>query len=147
MSSRKITGLFATIAMILMLAPAIHAQTVRHGTIVELTPIENRGADETDATKTKRKIGGFLGQVAGTALAVKGGAAGAAVGGVAPQVGENAAAKIGDQGPSAHYMVKLKLDTGKVVSTTQRREDIQGLSAGSRVSVTGTGGDIQLQAE
>lgn len=147
MSSRKTTWLFAAIAMTLTLMPAAHAQDVRHGTVVELKPIENRGADETDTTKNKRKIGGFLGQVAGSALALKGGVAGAAAGGVAPQVGENAAAKIGDQGPAAHYMVKLKLDTGKVVSTTQRREDIQGLSAGSRVSVTGTGGDIQLHAE
>lgn len=147
MSSRKITGLFATIAMILMLTPAVHAQTVRHGTIVELTPIENRGTDESDTTKTKRKIGGFLGQVAGSALAIKGGTAGAVVGSAAPKLGENTAAQIGDQGPSAHYMVKLQLDTGKVLSTTQRREDIQGLNPGSRVSVTGTGGDIQLHAE
>ncbi|WNL46988.1 hypothetical protein RKE25_04940 [Dyella sp. BiH032] len=146
MHSRKMAWLFA-MAMPLALIPAAHAQTVRHGTIVTLTPIDNRGDDETATTKTKRKIGGFLGQVAGSALALKGGTAGAAVGSVAPQVGENTAAKIGDQGPSAHYMVKLKLDTGKVLSTTQRREDIEGLTSGSRVSVTGTGEDIQLRAE
>lgn len=146
MHSRKTAWLLA-LAIPLALVSAAHAQTVRHGTITALTPIENRGDDETATTKTKRKIGGFLGQVAGSALALKGGTAGAAVGSVAPKVGEDTAAKIGDQGPSAHYMVKLKLDTGKVVSTTQRREDIEGLSPGSRVSVTGTGGDIQLRAE
>jgi outer membrane lipoprotein SlyB len=146
MHSRKITWLFA-ITMPFALMPAAHAQEVRHGTIVALTPIENRGDDETAGTKTKRQIGGFLGQVAGSALALKGGTAGAVVGSAAPKVAENTAAKIGDQGPPAHYMVKLKLDTGKVLSTTQRREDIQGLSAGSKVSVIGTGGDIQLRAE
>ena len=146
MRSRKISWLFA-IAMPFVLMSAPRAQEVRHGTVVALTPIENRGDDETAGTKTKRKIGGFLGQVAGSALAIKGGTAGAVVGSAAPKLGENTAAQIGDQGPSAHYMVKLQLDTGKVLSTTQRREDIQGLNPGSRVSVTGTGGDIQLRAE
>lgn len=146
MQTRMLAWLFA-IAMPLASMSATHAQEVRHGTVVALTPIENRGDDETATTKTKRKIGGFLGQVAGSALALKGGTAGAAVGSVAPKVGENTAAKMGDQGPSAHYMVKLKLDTGKVVSTTQRREDVEGLSPGSRVSVTGAGGDMQLHAE
>jgi outer membrane lipoprotein SlyB len=138
--------LFAAIAISLFMAGDICAWEARHGTIVELTPIDNRGDDETEITKKKRKFGNLMGQLAGQAMVAKGGTARMVADG-APGTGELIATRIGPDGPAAHYMVKLKIDGGKTLAVTQRRRDLDDLHVGSRVSILGTGEDIQLRPE
>ncbi|WP_426702125.1 hypothetical protein ACPPVV_03675 [Rhodanobacter sp. Col0626] len=128
-----------------------HAQQTRHGVVTAIQSIDNRGKDETTATKTKRKIGGMLGGLGGTLFAVRGGEAGHMLGAGATQAGQqagdNLAAKVGDQGPAAHYMVKLRLDGGKVLPTVQEAQNIKGLHEGSKVRVEGTGANTRLFAD
>jgi transcriptional antiterminator Rof (Rho-off) len=126
-------------------------QSARHGVIITMQAIDNRGDDETQTTKNKRSIGGMLGKIGGSLFAIHGGEAGHLVGGGAAdagqQVGGNLAAKVGDQGPAAHYMVKLRLNDGKILPTVQKGRDIQGLHEGSKVRVEGSGDIIRLNAE
>jgi hypothetical protein len=128
-----------------------HAQQARHGVIVSMKAIDNRGDDENQATKAKRNVGSMLGRIGGSLFAIHGGEVGHTLGGGAAeaggQVGGNVAAKVGDQGPAAHYMVQLKLDSGKVLPTVQKGQDVQGLHAGSKVRVDGSGDSVRLYAE
>lgn len=143
-----IAATFMTLATTFM--PA-HAQQIRHGVVMTIQAIDNRGDDETQSTKNKRNIGGLLGKIGGDLLAIHGGEAGHIMGGGAEQagqqVGSNVAAKIGDQGPATHYMVKLRLNDGNILPILQKGNDVRNLHAGSKVRIEGTGDDIRLYAE
>lgn len=143
------TWLMLSILLVAALLSAPVAAAARYGVIVDMQPIENRGDDESQTTKTKRKVGGLLGQVAsfGIAASGKGGSAGVVASSAAPAAGEYAATKIGDQGPATRYMVKVKLDSGKTLATTQLREQLGGIKLGSRVRVEGKGDAALLYAE
>lgn len=146
-------SLLLAMVVVILSSPifTIHAQQIRHGVVTAIQPIDNRGDDETTATKTKRKIGGMLGSLGGTLFAVRGGEVGHALGGATAeagqQVGGQLAAKVGDQGPAAHYMVKLRLDSGKIMPTVQEARNIEGLHEGSKVRVEGTGAQTRLFAD
>lgn len=146
-------SIFLAVIVTIFLSPifAVHAQQDRHAVVTSIKPIDNRGDDETAATKTKRKLGGMLGSLGGTLFAVRGGEVGHALGGGATaagqQVGDQLAAKVGGQGPAAHYMVKLRLDSGKIMPTVQEARNIEGLHEGSDVRVEGTGAQMRLFAD
>jgi len=55
--------------------------------------------------------------------------------------------KIAGEGPATRYMVKVRLDEGRVLSTTQLRENIVGLGVGSRVMVDGNGDEARITAK
>lgn len=139
---------WVAIAATMFLATA-NAAGPRYGNVVSLEPIENRGEDESATTKTKRKIGRTLGGLAGAGIlgSGKGGTTGLLVADSADEAGEAMATKIGDQGPTTRYMVKLRLDSGKVMSITQLRQQIDGIQVGSRVRVEGSGDSALIYAE
>jgi outer membrane lipoprotein SlyB len=141
--------IFAFTLTLAALAPTAHAQGVRHGTIVDLKPIDNRGDDESQTHQTGRKFGSLLGNMVGIHAASAAGNAYAAnaVASTAPQVGEAVGGNIAGQGPSAHYMVKLQMDDGKVMALVQTGQAMQYFHVGSKVQVSGTGGDARLSAD
>jgi hypothetical protein len=63
------------------------------------------------------------------------------------QIGEETAARVGSQGPTTRYMVKVKLDSGKTLSITQLREQVGALKVGSRVRVEGKGDEALVYGE
>lgn len=133
------------------LAPiaALHAQSVRHGTIVDMQPIDNRGKDESETHKLGRHWGATLGNIVGIKTAQAGGGsyAGNAAAQVAPTVGDKVGGDLAGEGPAAHYMVKLQMDDGKVVSTVQTGQAMHSLHTGDKVAVSGTGGNMTLSAD
>lgn len=116
----------------------------RQGTVVAMDPIENRGADETQGTKAKKSIGralgGFGGMILGSKVSSEAMVAGAVL---APKAGE-AAAKLVDKPLPTQYMVKVKLDDGKTLNLSQYRVNLNGVAVGSRVNVSGKGGDAKI---
>lgn len=155
---RKGMTLAIALAVACAAAPHAHATEARHGVIVSLVPIENRGADESEVVQKRRKIGGALGGLIGRGAAILGTQArgkahdvGYAAGAVAmtngSQIGEAVAAKAGGQGPTTRYMVKVKLDGGKTLAITQLRAQVAGLHEGSRIRVEGKGDDAAVFAE
>lgn len=134
---------FATFA-----TPA-QAAGYRFGEVIMLEPIENRGSDESETTQSKRKIGRALGGLAGMGMLGfgKGGSTGTIVAGSAGDIGEKLATKVGDQGPTTRYMVKVRIDGGKVMAITQMRQQLEGIQLGSRVWIEGTGGSALIYPE
>lgn len=128
---------------------SLHAADPRHGVVMDLQQIENRGDDESQVTKKKRKLGNLLGGMAGLGVMAsgKGGTVGSMAAAGAADAGEYAATKIGDQGPTTRYMVKVKLDSGKTLAITQLREQVEGIEVGSRVRVEGRGDSALIYAE
>lgn len=123
------------------------AADTRKGTVTDLQPIENRGDDESETTQKKRRFGRLIGDAVSMGAVYTGkstSTVGMAVTAGAGDVGEYAATKIGDQGPTTRYMVKVKLDSGKVLSITQLRQQIEGVKVGSRVEVEGRGDDATV---
>lgn len=134
-------------------APSAHAQS-RAGTIEAIQPIENRGDDTSERTKHGRtwgeRLGKFGGLAAGVALSSTGHArAGYVATSVAATGGDKIGRAVGErmagEGPTTRYMVKVRLDKGRVLSLTQLRKDIGGLGIGSRVIVEGSGDEAKLQ--
>lgn len=127
----------------------------RPGVVIDLQPIENRGDDESTTTKRGRalgeKIGSVFGVVGGGRLmrsdnrAISG--AGNIVGGNGGAIGSEVGAKVVGDGPTTRYMVKVRLDSGKTLSLTQLHEQVNGLKAGSRVRVEGTGDSALIFGE
>ncbi|WP_157062433.1 hypothetical protein [Pseudoxanthomonas dokdonensis] len=144
------------VLLMMALGPAVAAPAsaadVRHGVVVDRKPIENRGTDETQSYKKKKSFGRNIGQLAqvwvGPRLLGKNDAVDAAVqsnsGGA---VGEAVAAKVSDRGPTTRYMVKIRLDSGKILAITQLGETLGDIKAGSRVKVEGRGDDARISAE
>lgn len=127
----------------------------RAGTIEEIQAIENRGDDTSERTKRGRtwgeRLGKFGGVAAGVGLTRAGHTeAGLAVTGTAAIAGDKIGGAIGErvvgEGPTTRYMVKVRLDEGRVLSLTQLREELDGLGIGSRVMVEGSGDEAKLQA-
>jgi hypothetical protein len=143
---------FVVVAIALItLAPTtyVYAQSVRHGVILGLQPIDNRGDDESQTHKMGRKFGGLLGNLVGIKAASESGNGyvSNAVAQAAPVAGEAVGGKVAGQGPSAHYMVKLRLDDGKVMALVQTGQEIQGLAVGSKVRVNGSGAGARVASE
>jgi hypothetical protein len=143
--------LLAAVLTVASFAPltAVQAQSVRHGVVLGLQPIDNRGDDESQTHKMGRHWGSTLGNLVGikAAGATDNGYVAQAVGNTAPAVGEAVGGNIAGQGPSAHYMVKVQLDDGKVMALVQTGQAVQGLGVGSKVAVSGSGADARLSAE
>jgi hypothetical protein len=147
-----------TVLILLLSLPVFagtaHASAPRHGTIVELQPIQNRGDDETAEVKQRRKVGRFAGAMAHMGFVASGamrktGIIGGALGRseAIEHGGEEAAARIGGPGATTRYMVKVRLDSKKVLSITQLRQQLDGLKVGSRVIVQGAGDQATVSAE
>lgn len=127
---------------------AAHAQSVRHGTIVDMKPIDNRGDDESEMHRKGREIGKQLGGIFGIQASTKVNDDGLnLVSNGSQAVGEAVGGSVAGEGPAAHYMVKLKMDDGKVMALVQPGAGVQGLSVGSKVSVSGTGQNASLRAD
>lgn len=126
-----------------------HAQALRHGTIVDMKAIDNRGDDESVQHKQGKKMGEVLGGLFGMKATEKVSGANSVelIGDGSKAAGQAIGGKIAGEGPSAHYMVKLQMDDGKVMALVQTGQGVQGLGVGSKVSVSGSGQDATLRAE
>jgi hypothetical protein len=126
-----------------------HAQSLRHGTIIDMTPIDNRGDDESEQHKQGKQMGKVLGGLFGMgASRVSSTATGTElIGKGSMAAGEQIGGNIAGEGPAAHYMVKLKLDDGKTMALVQTGQGVKGLSVGSKVAISGSGQDARLAAE
>ena len=134
----------AAVGAALVATPTLAQDKQRTGVVVAMDPIENRGADETKSSKTKKGIGRTLGTFGGIALGMK---VGGDVGNVAMIGGGAAGEKLAeatDKPVPTQYMVKVKLDDGKTLNLSQYRANLNGVAVGSRVSVNGKGSDARL---
>lgn len=154
LSLRNAASLLSLVICFVFLVPNAYAQS-RAGTIEEIQPIENRGDDTSQRTKQGRtwgeRLGKFGGLAAGVGLTHAGHTeAGLAVTGVAAIGGDRIGGAVGERiagkGPTTRYMVKVRLDEGRVLSLTQLRDQVDGLSIGSRVMVDGNGDEATLSA-
>ena len=147
--SKIIAGVLLIVGFLFSPLTGALAQQVRHGVVTSLTPVQNRGDDETNTTKQKRKLGTAIGGLGGLALLHKTGGNAASVGAAtaAPTAGGEAATKVGSDGPAAHYVVQIKMDDGKVVSLVMAAEKVKGIEAGQKVAVSGDGDTATLKAE
>lgn len=139
------------------LMPVANAQS-RAGTIEDIQPIENRGDDTSERTKRGRTLGERLGKLGGLEAGVgltQGGnsQAGLVVTGVAATHGDAISGALGErmagEGPTTRYMVKVRLDEGRVLSLTQLREEVGGLGSAvgcmSKEQVTKRGWCLRLK--
>lgn len=150
-------ALLALSALLAAGVPSVATAQSRPGVIEDLQPIENRGDDESAQTKQGRSLGQRLGALAGFGVAsgavnAGGGnslvnSAAVAVAGSGDEIGGEIGARAAGPGPTTRYMVKVRLDTGRVLTITQLREQIEGLQVGSRVRVDGRGDDAKVFAE
>mgnify|MGYP000891202761 CR=1 FL=1 len=155
MTMKKISvnlgGLLLVLMCLLLAMPyQALAQATRPGVIQDIQPIENRGSDESKLTQTGRKWGRQLGQLggmlAGGAL-IKSDAGNTSGGRLAGQavvlsrgnVGSEVGARVVGEGETTRYMVKVRLDSGRVMSITQLAEQINGMEVGDRILVEGRG--------
>lgn len=140
---------------LLTVAPASWAQS-RPGTIEAMEAIENRGDDTSEQKKKGRKWGERIGKYGGMAASVGAtmsgnstvGYAGAVVSSTqGDRIGGAIGERVAGEGPTARYMVKVRLDEGRVLTLTQPAEQVQGLSVGSRVRVEGSGDEAKLVSQ
>ncbi|RBL07334.1 hypothetical protein BRN33_21600 [Xanthomonas oryzae pv. oryzae] len=72
----------------------------------------------------------------------------ALVGGAACEAaGTVVGSKIAGNGPAAHYMVKIRFDDKSMVVVSKPSTEVAGLAVGSRVTVSGSGADMNIAAE
>jgi len=137
-----------------VLSSPVMAQS-RPGVIEEIQPIENRGDDTSERKRQGRtwgeRLGKFGGVAAGIGLTRAGHTeAGLAVTGTAAIAGDKIGGAVGErivgEGPTTRYMLKVRLDEGRVLTLTQLREQVDGLGVGTRVMVDGSGDEATLQA-
>jgi len=147
-------AVWAVIALV-TIGPSVAQAQARGGTIEAVEPIENRGDDTSERKKRGRSWGERLGQLGGVAAGVGLTRAGHTEAGLAvtstaaiagDQIGGAVGERIVGEGPTTRYMVKVRLDEGRVLSLTQLREQMDGLGVGSRVLVEGTGDEAVLRA-
>jgi len=138
----------AFVALVLSPTMAI-ADGLRHGVVMQIKPIDNRGDDESDQHKEGRKWGRGVGAMLSSMSLGKlgGGTASYAAGRAMPEAGDAIGGKIAGQGPSAHFMVSVKLDDGHTLSLVQPGDKVNGLGQGSRVAISGTGNSAVISAE
>ena len=126
------------------------AQAARPGVIEDIQPIENRGEDESKLTETGRKWGRKLGELggmlAGKAVIMSdagntsgGRLAGQAVGLSGGNIGSEVGARVVGEGETTRYMVKVRLDSGRVMSITQLAAQIKDMEVGDRIMLEGRG--------
>lgn len=138
------------LCLLLVLPPQAAAQAARPGVIEDIQPIENRGKDESKLTQTGRKWGRHLGIMGGmlSAGAVASSDAGNTwAGRTAARVASNNGGDIGSEvgarvvgeGETTRYMVKVRLDSGRVMSITQLAAQIKDMDVGDRILVEGRG--------
>lgn len=138
------------LCLLLVLPPQAAAQAVRPGVIEDIQPIENRGKDESELTQTGRKWGRKLGELggmlAGKAVIMSdagntsgGRLAGQAVGLSGGNIGSEVGARVVGEGETTRYMVKVRLDSGRVMSITQLAAQIKDMEVGDRILVEGRG--------
>ena len=143
--------MFTAVLAVTSLVPfaATHAQSVRHGTIVDMKPIDNRGDDESEQHKRGTTMGTLVGGLLGMKVSesVSGANTVEAINDGSRFAGGTIGGKVAGEGPSAHYMVKLQLDDGKVMALVQTGQGVQGLRVGSKVAVSGSGQNATLAAE
>ncbi|WP_284567298.1 hypothetical protein [Xanthomonas graminis] len=140
---------------LLALAVPTLAAGPRHGEIVALEPIENKGTDVPERTKKITDAATKLGGMAGSILGIKSSSRGDSVGvgattlaaGAGEAAGRSVGAKIAGNGPAAHYMVKIRFDNKSQVVVSKPSAEVSGLAVGSRVKVTGSGEDMRIEAE
>ena len=150
MRMKQLEIMAAVLAVALtMFAASVQAENYRTGEVIMLEPIENRGSDESEVTQGKRKVGRALGGLAGMGILGlgKGGSAGTIVAGSAGDIGEKIATNVGYQGPTTRYMVKVRIDGGKIMAITQMRQQLGGIQVGSRVQIEGTGNSVLIYPE
>lgn len=143
-------------ALFMLAAPSLHAQSKpRPGVIEDIQPIENKGDDEGRKTKFGRAIGKVTGSAAGVlanAGVAKSGAGDNVVASsvvraaptYAAQAGEELGAKVAGPGESVRYMVKVRLDSGRVMSLPQLSGQISGMKVGDRILVEGRGDEATI---
>lgn len=147
-------AIWAVIALI-TIGPSVARAQARAGTVEAIEPIENRGDDTSERKRQGRAWGERLGKLGGVAAGVglsRSGhtGAGLAVTSAAATHGDTVGGALGEriagEGPTTRYMVKVRLDEGRVLTLTQLREQVDGLGVGSRVTVDGTGDAATLSA-
>lgn len=155
--------LFNAVLLPLLLTAALlgaadsHAQAARPGVVEEMTPIENKGTDESKMTQAGRKVGRSLGQLGGflagravinsdVGTSTGGRVAGQALGGTSmvADAGSELGARVVGPGEAQRYMVKVRLDSGRVLTVPQPREQVQGISVGDRILVEGRGDQARI---
>ena len=126
------------------------AQASRPGVIQDIQPIENRGEDESKHTETGRKWGRKLGELGGmlagkaVIMSDAGNTSGGRLAGQAVvlsggNVGSEVGARVVGEGETTRYMVKVRLDSGRVMSITQLAAQIKDMEVGDRILVEGRG--------
>lgn len=125
------------------------AQSVRHGTIASMEPIENKADNVPERNQRLKSAASDFGAIAGGFIGLKanariGAEAGAAAGNYA---GTKAGEKVVGNGVPAYFMLKIRFDNKSQVVVTKPRADVAGLAVGSRVAVTGKGEDMRIAAE
>lgn len=147
-------AVWAVIALV-TIGPSVARAQQRAGTIEAMEPIENRGDDTSERKRRGRSWGEKLGSLGGVAAGVgltRAGhtEAGLAVTSVAATSGDAIGGAVGEriagEGPTTRYMLKVRLDEGRVLTLTQLREQVDGLGVGSRVLVEGSGDEATLRA-
>lgn len=144
----RIAWLTLALAHCTLALPAM-AESVRHGTIAALEPIENKGENVPERNRRLKNAASNFGGIAGSFLGLKansqvGAEAGAAAGTYAgTQVGD----RVVGNGVASHYMLKIRFDNKSQVIVTKPSAEVSGLAVGSRVAVTGKGEDMRIVAE
>lgn len=144
-------GFWLVLLCLLLVVPSqAVAQAARPGVIEDIQPIENRGEDESKLTETGRKWGRKLGELGGmlagkaVIMSDAGNTSGGRLAGQAVvlsggNVGSEVGARVVGEGETTRYMVKVRLDSGRVMSITQLAEQINGMEVGDRILVEGRG--------
>lgn len=147
--------LLLMVGLFLALPQHALAQEVRPGVIEDIQPIENRGEDESEQTQTGRKWGRKLGELGGmlvgkaVIMSDVGNSSGGRLAGQAASlsggnVGSEVGARVVGEGETTRYMVKVRLDSGRVMSITQLAAQIQGMAVGDRIQLEGRGDAARL---
>ena len=154
---RMTMWLGAVLAVGMLMPGQSVAQSGRPGVIEQMEPIENKGADESALTQRARGIGRSLGQMGGFLASkaviesdagdnryVRNAAQGVASSNTGANLGGDLGARVVGPGESVQYMVKVRLDSGRVLSVPQMRSELGRLKTGDRVLVEGRGNNARV---
>ncbi len=151
MTWHKRLGASLLVACLLIYNTAF-AQT-RHGEILEVRAIENKGSDISEKNSRWRDMSKLPGQMMGALATTKIGGklksgTGVTVGMLAGEyVADRVTDKIVGVGPSKRYMLKIGFDDKSKIAVAKSSTEVEGLGQGSRVVVTGSGDDMTIKAE
>ncbi len=126
----------------------------RHGEILEVRSIENKGADVSEGNRTAKSIGSALGVAGGFLSGTKLGSKFnkhpelSIVGLYAGEyLGQEVAGRIAGVGESKRYMIKVGFDDGTKLAVARPSNEVAGLEKGSRVVVSGSGDGVTIAGE